>query len=236
MKIKPKNHTDYPEVLKEINLKKFRKKKIDVCPECGKIVRMKDDHYHAETICEQCGCVVAENITFDEIPEICVTDREMEIELNNYRRKKSDPDYKNRIGGLTRYPQLMMKYDRKTEGNMKKWRNKAYKDYVGVVNTNFGMTKTQQRRVLEIIDDTDDIKSLHGQASYEAIITALCFISMKKDHRRIEFNNKCLNKSQLDFIDEIKLDWKKYVRIMENMSIPSLSKRVLNKRNGAFKR
>lgn len=226
----------HSEVLKEIDLKKFQKSKIDICPKCGKIVRMRKDPYHGEILCEKCGAVIKEQITINEIPEICVSDRELEIELNTYRLKSGDLSEKTRVGGLTRYPQLMMKYDRSTEGNKKKWRSKMYKDYVGIVNTHFMMTKTQQNRVKEIIDFNGDIQELHRQASYEQIITALCILSMKKDNRKIYFDKKYLTKAQKEFIDEIGLTEKKYIRIMEKCNFPLLKTRELNKHGVRFKR
>lgn len=237
MKIKQRDPADLPEVLKEFNNKKFRTKKIDVCPnpDCKKIVRMKDDHYHAETVCEQCGAVIKEQITLDEIPEICVSERELEIELNTYRQKSSKSLDKTRIGGLLKYPSLIERYDRSNEGDMKKWRTKMYKDFVGVVNTQFQMTKTQQIRVYEIIDYIKDVKELHRQCSYEAIITALCILSMKKDKRRLSFDNKGMNTTQLDFINEIGLTYKKYIRIMEKCNFPLLSPTQLKRGALAFK-
>lgn len=224
------------ESLKEFNLKKFCKTGIEICPECEKIVRMKKDHYHAEIVCEQCGAIIREKITLNELPEICVSDRELEIELNTYRQKSSKSLERNRIGGLIRYPALMMKYDRSTEGNKKKWRNKMYKDYVGIIHTHFMMTKTQQTRVKEMIDFNGDIQELHRQASYEQIITALCILSMKKDNRKIYFDAKYLTKAQKGFIDEIGLTEKKYIRIMEKCNFPLLKTRELNKRGVTFKR
>jgi len=123
VKIKTKPDYEYVHILKEIDLQKFRKR-IDTCPECKRIVRIRTDHYHAEQLCEKCGAVIREQLTLPELPEICVTDRELEIELNTYRSKKTRPLDKTRIGGLTRYKSLIQKYDRSTEGNKKKWRNK----------------------------------------------------------------------------------------------------------------
>lgn len=225
----------YNQILKEINLKKFQKKVIDVCPECKKIVRMKLDHYHGEILCEQCGAVIKDNITLEEIPEICVTDRELEIELNTYRQKSSNSIKKERISSLKKYKPLMQKYDRSSEGNKRKWRNKTYKDYVGIVSTHFMMTKTQKQRVYEMIDFNGDIKDLHRQASYEQIVTALCILSMKKDKRRLSFDNKGMNKNQLSFMEEIGLTWKKYIRIMEKCNFPLLKTDKLKKRKVSFK-
>lgn len=227
----------YSELFKEIDLKKFQTSRIDACPVCesSKIVRMKKDHYHGEILCEQCGAVIEEQITIDEIPEICVSDRELEIELNTYRLKSKNSLEKTRIGGLTKYPGLMVKYDRSSEGNKKKWRAKMYKDFVGVVNTHFHMTKTQQIRVKEAIDYHEDIKELHRQANYESIITALCILSMKRDKRRVSFDNKGMNKAQLEFINEIGLTEKKYIKIMENCNFPMIKTHHLNKRIKPFK-
>jgi len=229
---------DYKEILKEIDLDKFRTSKIDVCPNCEgtKIVRMKTDHYHGEILCQECGAVIKESIPLNEIPEICVSEREMEIELNTYRGKKSDPDYHQRVGKLSQYPELMAKYDRESEDSKLIWDRRAYKRYVGVVNTNFQMTKTQQRRVLEFIDDhNNDLKALHRQCSYEAIITALCILSMRKDKRRISFDNKGMNKSQFEFVEETGLTEKKYIRIVENCTFPALKRPNLNTLGRAFK-
>lgn len=218
--------------LKKIDIKKFKKKSIDVCPECKKVVRMRDDNYHAETLCEKCGAVINEKIPIDEIEDICVSDRELEIELNTYRQTSLE---KNRVGSLTRYPQLMMKYDRSTEGSQKKWRTKMYKDYVGVVSTQFQMTRTQQIRVKEVIDCCDDLQDLHRQANYESIITALCILSMKRDKRRISFDNKHITKSQFEFLDEIGLTEKKYITIMENCNFPMLKSRRFKNVKKPFK-
>jgi len=225
---------DYSEIFKEIDLKKFRKK-IGTCPNCHKVVRTRTDHYHAEVLCEQCGAVIREQLTLEELPEICVTDRELEIEINTYRRRKTNPTDKVRIGGLTRYPELMMKYDRSTDGDKRKWRRKTYKDYVGVVSTHFMMTRVQKNRVYELIDYNGDIQNLHRQASYEQIITSLCILSMKKDKRIIYFDDKYLTRPQREFIEEIGLTYEKYSRIMEKLSFPVLSTNKLKKWGVTFK-
>ncbi|WJI09169.1 hypothetical protein FGU46_03215 [Methanobacterium sp. CWC-01] len=210
------------EVFKDVDLKKFRKK-ISTCPNCRRVVRTRTDHYHAEILCEECGAVIREQLTLDELPEICVTDRELEIEVNTYRRRRSNPTDKVRTGGLTRYPELMMKYDRSTDGDKRKWRRKTYRDFVGVVSTHFMMTRIQKSRVHEVIDYLDDIQELHRQASYQQIVTSLCILSMKRDKRIIYFDVKYLTKSQKNFIDDIGLTHDKYIRIMEKLSFPVLS-------------
>lgn len=232
--MKTKTDYEYVDVLKEIDLQKFRKK-IDTCPDCKRIVRIRTDHYHAEQLCEKCGAIIREQMTLPELPEICVTDRELEIELNTYRSKKTRPLDKTRVGGLTRYKSLIQKYDRSTEGNKKKWRNKTYKEYVGIVNTHFEMTKTQMIRVYEIIDYNGDIKELHRQATFEQIITALCILSMKKDKRRLSFDNKGMTKTQLSFITEIGLNIDKYIRIMEKCNFPLLTTHHLKEKGTTFK-
>lgn len=212
----------------EIDLNKLKLQSIGVCPGCGRIVRMRKDHHHAEIICEKCGCVIESFQISDEMPEICVSERELEIELNTYRLSPTSNE-KTRVGNLTRYGYLIKRYDRSTEGNMKKWRDQRYKDYIGIVNTHFNMTKTQKGRVESVINQYEDLGDLHGNAGYECIVTALCILSMKKDKRRISFDNKGMNKTQRNFIKEVGLTERKYITIIENCNVPMPGPRNRNK-------
>jgi hypothetical protein len=219
-------------VYHDIIPKEMKKTAVDQCPECKCIVRIKQDPHHAEQLCDHCGCVIREKIPYMELSEIHVTDRELEIELNTWNTDREGK--KTRRSKLIRFNSLMERYDRKTEGNNKKWRNGKYKDYVGIVSTHFMMTKLQKTRVFEMIDDRRDIKDLHRKASYEQIVTSLCIISMKKDKRRIGFNDKSLTAGQKAFIGEIGLTEGLYLRVMEKIAFPAIGNPQKKKRYKGF--
>jgi hypothetical protein len=94
---------------------------------------------------------------------------------------KSVPNKRPYEPGLTykRTKKLLQKY--KHSKPMQQWRKEQYMDYVDIISTNIGMSRSQRREVKKYIRDCN-FKKFYTRVPYECIVLALCYYTMWEDN------------------------------------------------------
>lgn len=222
-----------PKITCKEDLGKFQSE-IQLCPDCITIIRARKDVPHGVVICEGCGFILGEvlvdyppesnkpiysfkecedmsEVTINSVPNCSVSDRELLAECNttSYPEGKDKPQKNKQFKGIAK---LLKQYDKQvTNADEKRaYRLNKYTEYVGVVNTNFMMSKYQKSRAKHIIYKVGNFKKVCKNCKYEVMVTAICIYIMRRDGRKIKIPTN-------RFCRSIGLTQNKYTLIIENL-------------------